>query len=46
MNCGEYQKDNRWQRNRIVMEMTEGVLSERWIVMNIRKIIGGREIGL
>ena len=41
MDCGEYQKDNRWLRNRIVMEMTEGIISEGWIVVNIRKIIGG-----
>ena len=41
MDCGAYQKDNRWLRNRIVMEMMEGVLSERWIVVPIRKIIGG-----
>ena len=34
MNCGEYQKDNSWLRNTIVMEMTEGVISEGWIMMN------------
>ena len=41
MDCGEYQKDNRWLRNRIVMEMTEGIVFEGWIVVNIRKMIGG-----
>ena len=40
MDCDEYQKDNRWLRNRIVMEMTEGVVIQGWIVVNIRKIIG------
>ena len=42
MDCGEYQKDNRWMRYRIVMEMTEGIVSEGWIVVNIRKIMGLR----
>ena len=47
MHCGDYQKDNRWLRkNRVVMEMTEGVISEGCIVVTIRKIIGGQEIGL
>ena len=40
MYCGDYQKDNRWLRNRIVMEMTEGVISDRCIVVTIRKIRG------
>ena len=38
MDCGEYQKDNRWLGNKIVMVMTGGVISEGWIVVNIRKI--------
>ena len=29
-------------RYRIVMEMTEGIVSEGWIVVNIRKIMGLR----
>ena len=41
MDCGDYQKDNRWLRNWIVMEMTEGVIIQGWIVVTIRKIIGG-----
>ena len=40
MYCGDYQKDNRWLRNRIVMEMTEGVVIQGWIVVTIRKIVG------
>ena len=40
MDWGDYQKDNRWLRNRIVMEMTEGDIIQGWIVMTIRKIIG------
>ena len=40
MDCDEYQKDNRYLRNRIVMEMTEGDLIQGWIVVTIRKIIG------
>ena len=39
MYCGDYQKDKRCLRNRIVMEMTEGVIIQGWLVMNIRKII-------
>ena len=42
MDCGEYQKDNRWLRNRVLVKMTEGIMSEGWIVMNIRKIMGLR----
>ena len=41
MNCDEYQQDKRWLRNRIVKKVTEGIMSEGWIVVNIRKIIGG-----
>ena len=41
MDCDDYQKDNRWLRNRIVMEMTEGIVFEGWIVVTIRKIRGG-----
>ena len=41
MDCSDYQKDKRWLRNRIVMEMTEGVVIQGWIVVTIRKIIGG-----
>ena len=41
MDCGDYQKDNWWLRNWIVMEMMEGVIIQGWIVVNIRKIIGG-----
>ena len=37
MDCGDYQKDNRWLRNRIVMGTTEGVIFEGWIVVTIRK---------
>ena len=45
MDCSDYQKDSRYLRNCIVMEMTamemtEGVVIQGWIVMNIRKIIG------
>ena len=29
MDCGEYQKNNRWLRNRIVLKMTEGDISVR-----------------
>ena len=42
MDCDEYQKDNRWLRNRIVMNMTEGIMSEGWNVMNIREMMGLR----
>ena len=28
---GEYQRDNRWLRNRILVKMTEGNISEAWI---------------
>ena len=41
MDCGDYQKDNWWLRNWIAMEMTEGDIIQGWIVVNIRKIIGG-----
>ena len=41
IDCGDYQKDNRWLRNWIAMEMTEGVVIQGWIVVTIRKIIGG-----
>ena len=41
MDCSDYQKDNRWLGNMIMMEMTEGIISEGWIVVTIRKIIGG-----
>ena len=41
MDCSDYQKDNKWLGYRIVMEMTEGIISEGWIVMTIRKIIDG-----
>ena len=40
MDCSDYQKDNRCLRNRIVMKMTEGDISEGCIVVTIRKIIG------
>ena len=40
MDCRDYQKDNGWLGYRIVMEMTEGVISEEWIVVINRKIIG------
>ena len=49
MDCDDYQKDNRWLRNRIVMEMremTEGIVFEGWIVVTIKRIIGGWDIGL
>ena len=46
MDCGDYQKDNRWLRNRIVMEMREGIVFEGWIVVTIKRIIGGWDIGL
>ena len=42
MDCGEYQKDNRWLRNRVLVKMTEGNISEGWIVMNIRETMGLR----
>ena len=41
MDCGDYQKDYRWLRNRVVVKMTEGNISEGWIMVNIKKIIGG-----
>ena len=41
MDFGDYQKDNRWLRNSIVVEMTEGDIIQGWIVVTIRKIIGG-----
>ena len=41
MDCGDYQKDNRWLGYRIVMELMEGIVFEGWIVMTIRKIIDG-----
>ena len=31
MDCVECQKDNRWLRNRILVKMTEGNISEAWI---------------
>ena len=40
MDCGDFQKDNRWLRHRIVMEMTEGDIIQGWLVVTIRKIIG------
>ena len=37
MDCSDYQKDNRWLGNRIVMEVREGIVSEGWIVVNNQK---------
>ena len=42
MDCDEYQKDNRWLRNRIVMNITEGIMSDGWILVNIRMMKGLR----
>ena len=42
MDCSDYQKDNKRLGYRIVMEMTEGITSEGWIVVNNQKDkIGG-----
>ena len=34
MACGEYQKDNRWLRNRVLMKVSEGNISERWFMVD------------
>ena len=34
MDCGEYQKDNRWLRNRVLMKVSEGNISERWFMVD------------
>ena len=37
MDCGDYQKDNRWLGSSIVMELREGIICEGWIVVNNQK---------
>ena len=34
MDCDEYQKDNRWLRNRVLMKVSEGNISERWFMVD------------
>ena len=34
MDCGEYQKDNRWLRNKVLVKVTEGNIYEGWFMVD------------
>ena len=34
MDCGKYQKDNRWLRNKVLVKVTEGNIYEGWFMVD------------